>query len=878
MSFLQKISLIFAVSCFSVLLGRWWINNTNRALFGTVPQGAIAILDTPDIDSLVYRLPQTDYWRDWLFTDVVGKLDRTLSLNDTLLGSFQKKKPKRLVASLHLINANDYDYLLLFEKENLTISLDSLMRLWKAKGITIQKRRFRKTEIYEMNLDMMRQTFTIAQDGSLLLCSSNPVLVDEALSQKHQWFGSNGFWRKTWFSDKSGDLLCYINTNKLTLLSDVFINAQKIPETLLDQINEASDWIQLNLQLQKNNVKINGTAGLRQNNKFITALLSRSSSSQNTLAAHVPFDVMFWVSGNDRNLPQFLKGQADSDLPLKNNFYQWMGNEWGFGFGEPTGADYMNESFILFSAKDTAKAHQTLQSFKPDSSKMSLRHGNHILYPLNGQAIAQLLLSDKTAHTYTSSYYTILNQTVVIAAQLSYLKTFVEKNDARALLAHHPPYIACAKSFQDNNNLTIYIQPEHSKNLLKAIAGNNFGQYLTAKFDYYRRIGPISLQLDRPAANVSIKGEIGYTGEKSSQPQNVLLWNAQLDALPIGKPFVVPVSGNSYKEVFIQDINNSLYLIGKNGKVLWKKAFDSPIMGNVYPTDFYRNGTYYYLFNTQNSVYLIDHEGQNVLGYPLKLSEKANAGLALIDFEGDNNYKFYIPCGQNKIYGYEYSGRPLPLWNPKSGLGLVSHPLIYIKHKDQKYLVAAGHKGDIFLINKDGGIVKKISLGSPLVNAPQAYWRDGQPYIICTAQNSKTYFINLLGEFSAHKYINMSFSSNFAIADICDDTMGEKIFMSNNKVYAYGRLNRIFDITFAPEELPSQVFPIRLYGSKYDAVGVYSQKAGKLFLLNGQGKFFPGFPLNASTPFAVADLLGTGDNILVAGDSGNSIYAYKIQR
>lgn len=878
MSFLQKTLLLFTVSAFFLLIGRWWIDNADRQLLSAVPQSAIAILEIPDLDSLVFSLPRTDYWRDWLFTDAVGKLDRALSLNDTLLGVFQKKGPKQILASLHLISTNDYDYLLLAEKENLTIPLDSLMRLWKGRGIKIQKRRFRNADIYEMDLEMMRQSFTIVQDGALLLCSSNPVLIDEAISQKHQWWG-NGFWRKTWFADKSGsDLTCYVNTDKLSLLSDVFINRQKMSQTLLDQIGEISEWVQINLQLQKKAVKIKGISALRNSNRFIAAMLSRSSSkTQNTLAAVVPFDVAFWANGNDQNLPRFLKGQAADGIPLQSSFYQWMGNEWGYGFGEPTGGDYLNESFMAFTTKDTAQASQALHTLAPDSAKMTLRHGNHTLYPINARPVAQLLLSNEAATHYSEAYYTMFDQTVVIAAQLSYLKTFVEKNDAHALLAQHPPYRQCAKSFDNENNLTVYIQPEHTKNLLKALAGNDFSQYLTAKFDYYSHISPISLQLNRPSSNITFDGEIGYTGEKSSLPQNILLWNAQLDAPPIGKPVVVPISGNNYKEVFVQDAKNTLYLIGKNGKVLWKRAFDSPIMGNIYPTDFYRNGVYFYLFNTQNNVYLIDHEGQNVLGYPIKLSAKANAGLALIDFEGDNNYKFYIPCGQNKIYGYEYSGRPLPMWNPKSGLGLVSHPLIYIKHKDKKYLVAAGHKGDVFLINKDGGIVKKIALGSPIINAPQAYWRDGQPYIICTTQNSKTYFISLLGDFSAHSYVNMSFSSDFTIADICDDTMGEKIFMSNNKVYAYGRLKRIFDITFAPEELPSHVFAIRLYSSKYDAVGVYSKKAGKIYLLNGQGKFFPGFPLSASTPFAVADLLGTGDNILIAGDSGNSVYAYKIQ-
>ena len=51
------------------------------------------------------------------------------------------------------------------------------------------------------------------------------------------------------------------------------------------------------------------------------------------------------------------------------------------------------------------------------------------------------------------------------------------------------------------------------------------------------------------------------------------------------------------REVVIQDTDNQLYLIGHDGKILWKKRLDSPIVGDIYQVDLFRNGFLQLAFN-----------------------------------------------------------------------------------------------------------------------------------------------------------------------------------------------------------------------------------------------------------------------------------------
>lgn len=869
-SIIALLSIIFAIS------GYWYYANTERHLFEAIPRSALLIAEIPDAQHTFKQLVGTDYWRDWQFVDAVGRLERAVWLLDTLLLSRNPNDTiQHLLASLHLTKADDYDYLLAAPADLLHLPLQGIAADIKAKGFSVKKRTFRQAAIYEIELPMLQQTYTMAEQDGILLASSNPVLVDEAIDEYSRWT-SNGFWRKTWFDGQSTDINCYLNTQNFPLLSNVFFKNDRTSTSIFEQINNMSKWAVLHFQFTQRSVLFNGKASTGQDSNFWSNLLSAPTEDQSNLPHIIPFDAALLVTGSCQDLSYYLRHNNSTEL--NKNALSWLGNEWGYGFGEPSGTDVSSTSFLIWQMNDSLKASQILQQFEEKRSDQSLPkvwYKGAGLRPANLEAFAQLVLKPSQASAFQNAYYAFYKNYVIFAPQASYLKVLLEKAELNQTLSNYTEYQKISINATQAPKLLLYIQPARMKHLLRGLASPTFVPYIDAKYDYYKKMSPIAAQFDLSGGEFSIKGELSYN--EHDEHTNTAIWNVQLDDMPIGEPHVVPLGAKNGKGIFIQDRRGNLYLISGTGKMLWKKNVEKPILSNIYATDFYRNGVYYYLFNTAEKIFLFDSDGENVQDYPLRLPSQANAGLSLIDFDDDHNYVFFVPCGKNKVYGYEYSGRPLTAWHPKYGLGEIEHPFMYVKQKGKDYLASVDGNGMVCLMNRNGGMLKKISLESPLVGEPQMDARWGKPRIVCTLRNQKTYHIDLSGELWSRNYINLSQTADFLTENISGKDTEECIFMSNDKVYAFAQDKRLFAFSFPKGISPSNIFSVKLAHEKNDFVGVFCEKAQKIYLLTGTGQALPDFPLNATTPFVVADLMGSGDNVLVAGGVGSSVFAYQIK-
>lgn len=872
---LRPALLLLLLATIAGLAAYGWTTYTNRLLYKAIPPSALVIADVRDVSTTLRHISQADYWRDMQFVDAVGKLERSIFLLDTLLLPPDSLAPQRVLASLHRVKEDDYDYLLLADQEVLRGTLDSLVGLIQQQGFKVEERLFRGAAIYEIALPMMQQSFTVASDGAIVLASSNPVVIDEAISQYHAW-SSNGFWRRTWFDGSDTDVRLYGNTANFELLNDMFLQNPDAQHTIFDQLADICRWFKLDLHFDKTTVRVDGAAYWNNTDSFLSDALNRSpASAARTIANVVPFDVAFLAAGSDQNLYRFLCNRNRSDMD--NKALHWVGNEWGYGFGEPNGANPQNESFILLQVNDPKAATASLETMRravADSTLQTVEYRGGQLKPANLEAYAQLFLPDDAALAFRNGYYAFVGNFAVLAPQVAYLKVFIDKAIAQKTLAQQPEYRRSQQLYDPKSGVQAYWQPDRMHQLLQSVGNEEFTEHLQAKFGYFKHLTPISLQVTAQSGGAKLLGEIGYT-KKINEKLNSI-WSAQLLGVPIGKPYAVPVSGSRAKQIMMQDRQFNLYMIDNEGKIRWKKPIGKAILGAIYATDYYRNGDYYYLFNTAEKIYLIDRDGNDVLDYPIRLSTEATAGLTPIDFNNDQNYQIFVPCG-NRVYGYEFGGRPIEAWNPRLGLGTLKYPLLYVQHKGKHHIIAAANDGAIRVVDQNGAGISRTLLKSPLIAEPQIDLRNGVPQIICTTKSQQTYVINLHGGFSGGKLLSFSGNADFMTHNVIGSEAEENILLANQKIHVFDNYNKLYERKFAIDEPPSSIFPIKLNGQKNNGIGVFCEKAQKAYLLNGDCVSYPNFPLTATTPFIVCDLFGNGENILIAGGIGNSVFAYKLK-
>lgn len=851
--------------------------NVNRLLFKAVPSSAVVLMEINDIEKAHKKVSKTNYWLDIQNVDLVYKLERTYALLDSIFLTKSLTNKKKLVASLHRTKSQDFDYLLFMKRTVLGTRLARVMKGVKEMGWKTDKHRHRGVDIYEVFIEGYHQPFTIAEDGKLLICSFNPDLVEDAIAEFDR-YSSNGFYWKTKKPHQFSEASIYINYQQLPTLTSIFFQKDTYASPLFQELKSLLQWSQFDIAFEQKQIDIKGWSCLkRKQDNFLEILKQKAYTGELVIPNLLPFNTAGLVHFNTATTEKMFKRKKEAEvIKYKTQVLPWLGNEWAYGFCEPTSESFEKESFAVIGTKgkDIATPFWKRMINSGGVNPASIPYRDFTIQFANIEKIVPFLFGENIGQKLDNVYYTFIDNYIIVAPQLPQLKAIIEKYIAGQTLANEEDFLFFASNRSGRSNIFCYLNPTLIKKLLKSNAASNFNKNLDKKFKYYQRICPITFQFDKPSENIVTKGLIGYN--KKPKPLLSLVWNSRLDDMPIGQPQIVHNHDTKEKEIIVQDKKNNLYLLSKAGKIIWKKNLPKPILGKVQQMDYFGNGVLHYIFNTQSKVYLVNRKGEDAHNYPLRLSSAATAGLLLADFEQQDGQCFIIPCGNNKVYGYEYSGKPLKGWNPRNYLGLVKFPLQSFIDKDYRYIVAANENGNIYLLNQEGELLHKVSLGSKLVAPPQIDRRAGEVKILATTKSNKTFVINTVGKYWQQKCVHMSYTSEFLTANVFGSEGEENIYMSNNKVYVYNYTKHLFDYTFPPESPPFHIFEVNTGQEGKKQIGVFSKKDSKVYLLDNYGKFHMDFPIDATTKFIVSDLFDIGGHILIAGGLDNNIFAYKL--
>lgn len=185
-------------------------------------------------------------------------------------------------------------------------------------------------------------------------------------------------------------------------------------------------------------------------------------------------------------------------------------------------------------------------------------------------------------------------------------------------------------------------------------------------------------------------------------PETFGSWVFEMDAAHQRGPFIVYDQLLGTDAVVIQDSLNQLYLIGSDGNLQWKKLIDGPIVGEVTAVDFYLNNKIQLLFTTQNAIQLVDMNGNDVEGFPIRLSSKVSSGVSVLDYLQNGDYRMFVGCDNNNIYGFYKNGKPLPGWKPLRTGSMQVTPMMHMLSEGKDFLVYTTAGDQLFIRNRKG--------------------------------------------------------------------------------------------------------------------------------------------------------------------------------
>ncbi|HLP19945.1 MAG TPA: hypothetical protein VK174_06570, partial [Chitinophagales bacterium] len=650
------------------------------SVYEAIPASAVAVIETSNWQKLSDKLNSTTSGNGLKGTYAMQKLQTELQLMQQLMGSDKALKDAvtsvNTVASLHLISANDFDYLFTTELSGINDNtiLNRIQSSPKVKTVSVHV--FKNQKIVDVTLRDGGQ-LSFAKRKNILAFSYTSFLTENAITAIQT--GDNLDGEKSFKPERnaSADVQVYFNTEKADVIFPVGVKSGKLG--LLTDVKKQGKWGRFDINLGNDKLELDGD--IWADNKDMP---EGKNILEGNLFAKIPDHAAYaHVSRADT---------AGSEM-LNQYFGGWMGDAKAFVILEPLNENFSEQNVFILQARNATRALADLKSLMGANGAAQLpvdTFGSYMIYNLEEGTVINQVFGNSLV-TFTNTYFVVYSNTVIFANNADVLKLWLEKVDKGETLDKDKNFTATGYTQFGQNSSIQYVNIQRSDLLLSGVLKENstISPFITS----YKNALIVS---NTTEDKVSVHAVFNTGGEGKTQAG--LLWKTQLKSTATYTPQVLTNSSTGEQEIFVQDTANNIYLLNQSGEVLFSKNIGEPVLGKVYQVDYYSNGKQQYIFNSAQHVFIVDRLGYDVAAYPLRLSATAAAGLSIA------NKRYYVPCTNGSIYGYEANGKPLSGWSPRSGVGAISQQLQCFAVGRNDYVLAFNTAGRLMLFDTKGGM------------------------------------------------------------------------------------------------------------------------------------------------------------------------------
>ncbi len=879
---------------------------TVSSIYKAVPINAAIIININQPDDVIKTIAyKNHFWKEFSALKQNYNLSEHCKQIDSI---FQHKlinnellQNRKLLISFHELGKNQFKPIF-FIKQNNNIEAKQLCSdietFFNTQGKTSTSKYDRtKTHCFIPKNKNIGRIYYGAYKGVVML-SQSELLLQDAIRQidaENGLFNNSQFIKIVETSGQNADANIFLQYKHFNRIAGKIINFNHLKKLGLTNYSE---WGLLDLNMKQNTMLLNGFSSSSKNNSFI----------QNVFKGQKPQSIEFTKYIN--NIPEAFSIIGISDIKLfRKNIAKYMeslnqkerfatnekylneafGNNSITKFEEvidneltsviqrdgshitaikTTGhrdAEDMIEEFLKFFCKThNEKVKHYKKNYKIDKGS------EFTIYKMPLQKVPARLLGVWFSQC-TANYMVIFEDYMVFADSYKSIKNFIYSNVLQKTFAYNGNYQKFATYVSNKSNFFQFINLTGTGAFNKQLLTTKANKYFNTNKEAIRNFYGIGFQF-------SVEKEYLYNSlifryQPVSAMQATTQWESRLDTTTHFKPALVRNHYTDEKEIFVQDEQNNIYLIGNNGRIIWKHKFDKPIISSVEQVDFYKNGKLQMLFNTENKLYLLDRNGNPVERFPITLPAKATSGMSVFDYDNRKNYRIFVPC-DTKIYVFDLDGKIVTGFNFEGADNTISKPVQHFRHKDKDYIVVTDENRTYILNRKGEDRIKLKEQFTPSANNNYTLSATANKMkLITTDSKGNIKYINTNGKVETKTIQECSETHYFKCYDIDNNGTNEYFFIDKNKLSAYNNKGeKLFSYKF---DYPIHLAPsFYRFSAKKHGLGITDSKSGKIYLFNAKGKLFEGFPLNGRTQFSIATVLANKSyfNLLVGG---NDFYLYK---
>ena len=495
------------------------------------------------------------------------------------------------------------------------LSLDSL-QLSKEKKIE-----YAGKSISEFNLEGF--TFYTTLLNRVRIASESKLIIENVIRAHNNQF--------------KFDAIFYKAHKAATGNSSLFINLEEADYLYKNEFNQLSPkslqglgkWLSLDLDVSSGNLKWSGVILSQENSKKLH-LFKGTSPTSFRLHEVTPTNATGFMSLSFSSFETLQKNRASQNYSATSTFKPLFENT------NEVGAIQLENGALVYDMISN-NVTQALDSLKVISEEES-NFRNQTIYsfePENVFADFSPLLSN---HKF--AVFTVYDSHFLFAKDQETLENLLVNIDNRSVLSESSSFQNAAGVMSSSAHITWAGQLDGIIDKLEKSATTDFLPNLE-DLDV-KAYKSVIMQATQEDSFAFVNGIIAKAKAETTSTEAIQARRIKLETNIATDPQFFINWRTRQKDIVVQDSENTLHLIDKNGKTLWTKSLDSRVVGEIITFDIFRNTRLQMAFTTQNKLYVLDKNGTNVDPFPLDFEDLVTEGLAIFDYDNNGKYRFVV--------------------------------------------------------------------------------------------------------------------------------------------------------------------------------------------------------------------------------------------
>ena len=817
-------------------------------------------------------------------------------------------KGKSVIVSVNLTGKNQQTNLFLVQMNDQNESNSATATISSDLGseYSVTRKNYDNTTIF--NARSAELSFFYACANDVLMVSEDFILLEQAIRQTNS---------ENLLSDyEFTELYKTIEENSL---ANIFINHLTIPQLLakfvspemrstIGNLDAYSSWSGLDLTVNASDLEINGFSYTKDSSDHYLNLFLDQNAQKITIENAIPANATYFVALNLKNTTSYLD-HYESYIKANGNYYPREMSLMEFQkktktdairlFKEIGGTQFagvyttinksnpeQNRFFVaeIINERDAKdKIGKTVSEFSRAANVGTDNlHTEYAVDSKNSFDIYRLPISNMAESLFgqafsgiNGNYIVLYRKYLIWGDNLPGLKGYLQSLVSEKTLANDSIYKVYTENSQPEANFYVYAKIPKVFRLKDALLKSDVSAKLTDSEEAIRKFSTFSWQFSVSGNMIENKINLKYDPNLKEEPEAI--WQLKLDAPLAQKPkLVLNHKDLANREMIVTDKLNNIYLINKEGVILWKLNLPEPIISEVHLIDIYQTKRFQYLFNTKTQLYVVDRTGSKVGKFPVVFKAMAANGVSVAEYGKNKEYRFFVAGEDKKVYVYDRDGRLIPKWNFDVTESMVTKPIRHYVIDDKDYLVFVDKQNTYFL---DRSGKSRDIQPAPFSRSTNqlTFINDGNPRLISTDLTGKIYIQDFTGQTETKEVGKFGASHRFAAEDIDGNGSVEYLFAEGKKLTVFASDGKkLFDRSF-PETI-SETPSVYTLSQGLTKIGIVTGVDNKVYLLEKNGAITWGFPQAGNTAFVLDKFNDSSSyfNLLVGNEDG-TVVNYKVE-